>query len=303
VSARRSGRSWRLLLLAGWWTLALVTRAGAIEEAGDTEALWLPSVAVGFDVQVESSANGVVSSSLRGTATGQQEFQTAVPSLEGELMTPVLANPGRARLFFAGEWSWGWLLAGENRPVVKDGTIGNEVLIPPRCQPGNPTRCIESDLSLVEGMGSRLDASIENGWSAGAGVAFEVPVANLFTIIVKPSFLYHGEQVKLEGEVKNPILIVGSSPPNNNTASYVQIAGSEKEIFHALGGRLAIEYEAARRGPFDILLYAQGQLFWWLKPETSFTSSDDSGSATFDYRRNDYVGGGGVGVRLRWRGP
>lgn len=294
----------RILVLSASLLLALETPCAAQGAAEDLGKRWLPSLALGFDVQVESAASGTVSSSLRPTVSDEREFLTAVAALETELMTPVLgALPGRPRLFLAGEWNWGWLVADEARPVVTEGTVGSEVLIPPRCQPGNRTRCIESDLDLVEGMGSRLDAKIENGWTAGAGVAFEVPVAGLFSVLVKPSVLYHGEQVELEGVVKHPFLVVGSSPPNDNTASFTEVGGSSTEIFHALGGRLAIEYEVARRGSLDILLYAQGQIFWWLDPDANFSASGAGETATFHYSRNDFVGGGGVGIRLRWRGP
>ncbi len=282
---------------------ALGARAAALEGAADIQHRWLPSLALGFDVQVESTPSATASSSLRDTVTDDREFLTAVPVLEGELTTPELGFlPGRPRAFAVADWHYGWLVVDEDRPVVVEGTIGEPVLIPPRCQPGNPTRCLEEDLDLVEGMGSRVDASIENGWSAGIGVAFTVPVGDLFTISVKPAFLYHREEVELRGEVKDPFLIIGSSPPNDNTVGFVQIAGKKTEEFGALGGRLALEYEVGRRGPVDLVLYLQGQLFWWLDPETSFDAASGSDTAHFEYERDGFIGAGGMGIRVRWRG-
>jgi hypothetical protein len=278
-------------------------------QASDEDPLagrWLPSVALGFDVQVERNTEATVSSSQRGTFTDDRDFLTSVPGTELELMTPTLGDfAGAPRLFVFGEWVWGWEVAREQRPVVKEGTIGSEVLIPPRCQPGNPTRCSEAlgDLELVEGMGSRLDASIENGWTAGLGMAVTVPVSDWFTVIVKPSVVYHGEEVELEGEVKDPFLIVGSSPPNDNVASYTSLGATESEVFHAVGGRLAIEYEAFTRGSFDVLVYVRGQAFWWLDDEVRFGAANATDEVTFEYVREDMVWNSGVGFRIRWRGP
>jgi hypothetical protein len=301
VIAFRSGpsrvRTLGISLLCAAWA----TRAIAAEDIDDR---WIPSLALGFDVQVESDASATVSSALRGTVSDDQEFLTAVPAVDLELMTPVLVHAaGDPRLFAVGEWNFGWLVADEERPIVTEGTVGGPVLIPPRCQPGNPTRCIEEDLSLVEGMGSRLDATIENGFTVGAGVAFEVPVFDSFTFLLKPSFLYHQEEVDLEGVIKDPFLVIGSSPPNDNVASFTEIRGSDTAMFHALGGRLAFEVQIARTGPVDVLMYLRGQMFWWLDPETSFDASNGTDSARFDFSRNDFVGGGGLGLRVRWLGP
>lgn len=295
-------RGLRFCAVAGGLVAALAARAEDSVPADGTLQQWLPSLSLGFDVQIEPDVQGTVSSTINTTATGSQDFITAVPDLQAELMTPVLAEwPGSPRLFALAEWDWGWLFINEDRPVVKDGSIGGPVLIPPRCQPGNSQACDEDDLDLVEGMGSRLDAGIQNGWSAGLGVGFSVPLGEGSKLLLKPSFLYHGELVDLRGQVKAPFLIPGMTV-NDNIASYHEIAGSQDEVFHSLGTRLSVEYEAARRGPLGILLYAQGQAFWWLDPKASFTETNTAGSAQFDFRRNDVVVGAGLGIRLQWQG-
>ena len=76
--ARRSQRL-RIWGIAALALLALQARAAA--EPEDLDRLWIPSLGLGFDVQVEPAASATVSSALRGSFSDAQTW---------------ISSPGRA---------------------------------------------------------------------------------------------------------------------------------------------------------------------------------------------------------------
>lgn len=269
--------------------------------AGDESAGWIPSLAIGADVQT-GTASATVASSLRGEFDGGRSFVSGNPTLRGELMSPVIGEvPGRPRLFAHAGWQWGWTVLDEERFVVKE-LNPSQVVIEPSPFPA----VADTPPKLVDGQGSEVDLEIRNGWYTGLGIAFHVPLAG-FDFLLKPSADYYQQSLRYQGTVLNVTcqVIINLNKPRcvKGTQAIQDIGRSDDSTLHALGPRLGVELEVGQRGPLSFALFAEGFVYWIVGDRSvRFEGQSGGDTATFSAKTDSLMGGGSVGMRMSWRG-
>jgi len=274
----------------------------APEATGPVErdtAGWIPSLAVGVDVQSQTFS-GVVDSEIRGLVTGDRSFVSANPTLRAEIMSPVLLEiAGRPRLFAHAGWQWGWLVSSDERFVAKEGSPGDVVIEQGKRGTAPPPR-------NYDGQGSEVDAKVDNGWYAGLGVAFFAPIAD-YDFRIKGSVDYFQQEMSYQGTVHNVIcneVIVANAFRCQLSSQIVQIVdGESSNTLHALGPRVGVELDVAKRGPMALSIFLEGFVYWYLGSRSeTFIGSNGTDDALFSVKSDALVGGGSAGLRVSWRG-
>jgi len=262
---------------------------------------WTPSLAIGADVQ-SGTFSGKVSSTLRGSFSGERDFVSANPVLRAELRTPVLADvPGQPRLFAHVGWQWGWYVIEDKRFVVEELKPGS-VTFP--TSPASPT---DPPPDLFDGVGSEIDAEIRNGWYTGLGADLVTRLWEL-DFHFKPSLDYYQQDVKYTGLVRNGTCETTINMAMNlrcvkGTQQAQAINGSEGALLHAIGPRLGMEVDLARRGPFAFSMFVEGFVYWFVGDRAvRFEGQSGPDFATFSAESDAMLVGGSAGMRVSWRG-
>lgn len=260
---------------------------------------WIPSLAIGADIQT-LDASATVASDLRGVFPDDRNFLSANPTLSGEILSPALATlPGRPRLFAHVGWQWGWLAIEDERFVVQEGSPG-EIVFQTSTTPTDPPP------ELVDGQGSEVDLHIRNGWYAGLGTSFVVPIAG-FQLRIKPSIDYYQQDVRYTGILSNVTcnitLVGGQRRCVKNTYAVQQINADKDQTLNAVGPRLGLEVEVAQLGPLAWNLFGEGFGYWYLGDHSvDFSGQSGSDTASFSAKVDSTVAGASFGVRVSWRG-
>ena len=271
--------------------------------AGDESVGWIPSLAIGADVQTVA-ASATVASSLRGKFDGKRSFVSGNPTLGVELMSPAIGEvPGRPRLFAHAGWQWGWMVLDEERFVVKELNPSQVVI-----EPSPPPALADPPPELVDGQGSEVDLEIRSGWYTGPGIAFHVPLAG-FDFLLKSSADYYQQSLHYRGRVLNVTCEVTTFQGNNRrrcvkgTQEIQDILGSDDSTLRALGPRLGVEIGVGQRGPLSFALFAEGFVYWIVSDRSvRFEGQSGGHTATFSAKTDPLLGGGSVGMRMSWRG-
>jgi hypothetical protein len=276
---------------------------------------WIPSVNVGFDT-FSYDADATAENHLNPPA---HEATQTEPSTQAEvqlgagLMSPMLALPGRPRLFVQGGAQFGPFSSDR---IFKTGDLNADPEfdikffqtirdrdIKKGCQDLDPPTCLTADEGEFEGQGGEIDAKIQGpSWYAALGVAFEIPVANSLLLRVKPSVAYNLEKVDLSGQLTT---VIETPPPPDEDFEVRRGAASESTTEHSLGCGLELGLVLSRSArPVTTSLYADARFLWALgDTTTTFSASDPDGLvATFTADREGFVIRGGAGVRFSWLG-
>jgi hypothetical protein len=282
VLSRRTLIDRRFLLLLG---LAMLVGApiGANDSAA-AETMWLPSFSVGLGVQIQD-ADGELSSTLRSSASGSEEFFFPVVPFGVELMGPRIDNlPGEPRPFVYGEW----LLTLDSESTLAEEGDPGALQFPEDLSTTRPED--------IGGQGSRFRADQRSQWFAGLGVAIPFDFMEQ-PLLFKPSVSYYGQATELS------LLVVNVTGPVGGPFAEMRVSGDSTFVQHGLGPRLALEADAGSAGPLALSVFAEASVMFLLGDNDTteeFSSSTGSGSVT--YEGDSSVVHATVGVRFTWRG-
>jgi hypothetical protein len=259
---------------------------------------WTPSISVGF---------GLTSQSLDGTA------ETDLPTADGGTV-PIgagISNDLRAQYFepsaslyspplLDGGWAPRLFVhAGGQVPLSNTfiaqnyvGTFGIGDDLNGNCPAPDPRACVVKSKSSV---------MLNGNWFAGIGVDLTLPVSRR-QFHLRPSIDYFGQSWQAESSIERTST---TNPPGQPLTSLFETidASSEKKIMHGVGPRLQFILELAEVGPIGVDLFLETQFYWILSDSAvQISGSSADGNASFTTEVDSFVGQGGGGVRIVWKG-
>jgi hypothetical protein len=241
---------------------------------------------------------------------------TVTPYVGGNLSlsTPVLARPGRARLFAGVELPYQF---GIDRNVAqKERPTGIR-------EPDNPEAGEFLDEGAMLGAGSRTRTEVHGlafGANAGAVFAFE---AFRRQFRLRPSANWLHFQIGARGRVESVICIqfcdadgdLPGDPPDERPAPtrVITLKSHDSQWFDAVGGGLDLEMDTTRVGPYSVALFLGGAGYYLPGDRSQRFSAtqtigpDPVGAAVdyhadFSYRLSPWLWRAGIGMRFSWVG-
>ena len=301
----RSAPSWALLLVLLLGPFAAV---GAAEDpfAPDASAeqqreRWIPGLGLASTGFV-NERRGRVDSVEDGLKIGDSRAVFWSLALDADLLSPVFFDlPLAPRLFVHGGPTF--ILDNED-PVANIDDPG-----PPRVVTVGTRRPV----SGVTNQGSATRAETRGlGWSAGAGVAFELEVMDL-RFRVKPSIEWQWQKDRVRAQLTEAV----SNGVNVNecipSCRLLQIDETTNEEYHSLGPGIEIEFDGARLSDHLVLnvfasthaLAILGDRRTRIESTGSWTTDGapagvPDSTVTSTYIRDRWNYRFGVGLRLRW---
>jgi hypothetical protein len=314
------------LFASAAWLVAGVLLAAPVHAARDESEMWVPALAF-YSGVVGQKAEGSITSGpvlgpalpganraeLRPPTSGDDLMMTPFTTASIEVMTPALVSGfGRPRVFVHGDagpsFAFTRVLAREETPGAAC-TFADP--IPAECATTalNPILRITPRESNILGQGSQLTAEVRPWlFSAGAGVAFTVPVGER-RLRIKPSIEYMRQEVEVTGSVfravaTGPTVAFPANPPLPTIPGFrgAVLTATTSEDFHGVGPGLEIEMDTRRAGPFLLALFISGQAYRFLGDgEIRMSASNEFGeTADWTYQQNPWAYRGGVGMRFRF---
>jgi hypothetical protein len=296
----------------------LASAANAQEESPESPG-WTPSLSVGFGI-TSQSLSGTSSTTLQAAngnpvvlgAGDSNDLRAQYFSGTAELYAPPLTDGGWApRLFvhaggqiplsdefvaqnYLGTFGTGDDLAGNCKGGVEPITGGTQTLQPRAC--------------VVRGKNT---VSLNGNWFAGIGVDLTLPISRR-QFHLRPSIDYFGQSWEAEGLVARTSAVsvrpdppLPALPPAERVQNRIEAikATSDTNIMHGVGPRLQLVLQLAEVGEFGVDLFLETQFYWILSDnDVQFSGSNAAGSASFESEVDSFVGQGGGGIRVVWKG-
>ncbi|MEM9175532.1 MAG: hypothetical protein AAGC67_09885 [Myxococcota bacterium] len=290
----------------------------------DPERRWAPAVAFqvdvlgntgkaftdGTDIVGPRAANAgprffdVPGTVVLESARSRQQLTTALIGGDFELMTPRLASSLNApRLFVNVNVA---AATGPEVGLARDGNPGN-LAIPPGITDSSSAFVGEEAIS---GRGVKTTVQFQGPQvHAGFGAAFLVEASG-HRFRVKPSFVYSRLPVDVYGVLKRAVRLnnnVGAARTYDNTYRSIELSAKQREVYHAAGAALEIEYETGDRiGPvaWSVFLKGQGSMIFG-DLETNLTERNPDfpdEQVFFTYKHDRWFYRIGTGIRIRFDG-
>jgi len=263
---------------------------------------WVPSFAFASGILVDFQ-EGWVTSNVRPSAYGSQDFVSPWVIGSGELMTPELLDvAGDPRLFVHGDVG---VLIGARKDLAKEGDP-SQPFEPPVLASGAPLPIFSDELILGSGSATRAQPG-KLLLTAGAGVAFGWDMF-LHPFRAKMSAEYLREEVSVSGIVKRAALY----PPYPSTSyQFITLQDQADVVFHGIGPGIEIETDVVRWRSLIVGLGVSAQYYWIISdrkvhledsedvdPTTSANVS--TATAAWDYERGLHAFRTGISMRFRW---
>jgi hypothetical protein len=321
--------------LAGVLLAAISASAQEAAPAHGIDARWIPSFAFTMGVTWVRQ-HGTVSSDCREVGSdvattckpgvpeygsrlrpGEIDDERAVTPWVGgnlSLATPVLARPGRPRLFAGVELPYQF---GIDRNIAqKSRPTGVR-------EPDNPDAGEFLDEAALIGVGSRTRTEVHGlafGANAGASFAFE---AFHRQFRLRPSANWLRFQIGARGRIETAICLqfcdidgdLPGDPPNERPAPtrIITLKSHDSLWFDGLGPGLDLEMDTTRVGPYSVALFFGGGGYYLFGDRTQQFSAtqtigpDQVGApvdyhADFSYRLSPWLWRAGLGMRFSWVG-
>lgn len=281
---------------------------------------WVPSLSVISGITIQSWDGGVSSRICRGCTFPNPASVQLRPTVSGndldvtpyvggslELMTPELPIRTSPRLFLGGEIAASF---GVDRRVANEGdpgTIGSPF------PPGNPTLQWSEDQAV--GQGSVTSATRESPfYGAYAGIAFPFGFKGR-QLRVRPGFAWMYYEVGITGKVSDAECLSNNRCNPNGTGGgfqrAIQLQGSAKESFNAIGPAIDLEMDTGRFGPIGSSLFLGGRAYYILgnrdivaEDTQSYNDvlGNDQVQATWNLEVDPWLYRVNVGIRFQWLG-
>ncbi len=274
---------------------------------------WVPSIVFSVVVHEEDTEIEVDSRPLEFSFDRKAIRTLASLRFGGELMTPTFDKVPIKPRFFVGAgvlWSTpGNGLSHSNhdttsqadyRGVNLDQKIRsfNQVTR----EPSNPPAPEPTVFEDFEGRGTSVEGrQLHNSWYAGVGGVLTFPRSG-FTIRVRPSIEYIGEEFRINGEYT--LLSEEEDPPGDFREFIIhEINISDKNIYHNIGPGLELEFVNHLDGDFTLSFFTQTRFMWIIgDKEMNLKGTDSQGEdAAFRFKRSRFNFRGGIGFRLGFR--
>jgi hypothetical protein len=264
---------------------------------------WVPSIVFSVVVHEEDTEIEVDSRPLEFSFDRKEIRTLASLRFGGELMTPTFDKvPIKPRFFVSAGVLWstpGNGLSHSNhdttsvsdyRAINLDSKIRSFNLTPD-----------DRPLKEFEGRGTSVEGrQLHNSWYAGVGGVLTFPRSG-FTIRVRPSIEYIGEEFRINGEYT---LLSENDPPDNPRMLMIhEIDISDKNIHHNIGPGLELEFVNHLDGDFTLSFFTQTRFMWIIgDTEMNLKGTDSQGEdAAFRFKRSRFNFRGGMGFRLGFR--
>jgi len=155
------------------------------------------------------------------------------------------------------------------------------------------------DPENFEGQGAEVTAEIPNpSWYAQLGLAFQVPLGEVWLMQLKPSVAYAYEKVEMTGRLRTVI----ETDPANEVFEVRDGSGQASATNHNVGVGMEFAFSMFRRDlPIRTWLYLDTQ-FMWLLGESTTDFADSSGVSAYSVDRDTFNVRGGAGLRFSWMG-
>lgn len=289
----------------------LIAQVSLAEEA--SEPNWIPSLDLGFstydysaDATVENFVDPPRHEDTINDPSRQLQFKIGA-GLMGPMIEGVRGHP---RLFIQGGFQFAPFssdkifktgeLRGDPELEISKFTIARNIQISRGCLTRDPPNCPARAPENFEGQGSEIDAKIDSpAWYAALGLAFQVPMGEVWLLQVRPSVAYSVEKVEMSGRLRT---VIETDPVNEVFEVHQSSVQGAAVIDHHLGFGLELAFSMFRRDlPIRTWLYADAQFMWLLNdPTTHF--ADSSGVAAYTVERDGFGIRGGAGFRFSWMG-
>ena len=259
---------------------------------------WVPSIV--FSVVVHEEDTEIEVNSFLDEFNFDRKAIRTMASLRfgGELMTPTFDKvPIKPRFFVSAGVLWSTPGNGlsdsyhttTSVPDYRDINLAALVR-------NNPLR----PLVDFEGQGTSVQGrQLHNSWYAGLGGVLTLPRSG-FTIRVRPSIEYIGEEFRINGEYT----LLSEEVTDDPTRYLVhEIDISDKNIYHNIGPGLELEFVNHLDGDFTLSFFTQTRFMWILgDTEMNLKGTDSQGEdAAFRFKRSRFNFRGGIGFRLGFR--
>jgi hypothetical protein len=267
---------------------------------------WVPSIVFSVVVHEEDTEIEVDSRPLEFSFDRKEVRTLASLRFGGELMTPTFDElPIKPRFFLSGGVLWstpGNGLSHSNHDTTSvDDYRG--INLPQLIRAFDAVEFSNGPLSReideFEGRGTYVQGRRRhNSWYAGLGGVVTLP-RNGFTIRVRPSLEYIGEEFQIRGEYS----LLSDVDPDRPRFLIHEIDLSDKEIQHNIGPGLELEFVNHIDGNFTLSFFAQTRFMWIVgDTEMRLEGVDSQGlDAEFRFKRSRFNFRGGLGFRLGFR--
>lgn len=284
------------------------------EEAEDDYVLsksWVPSIVFSVTVHEESTSlvarNDIDDQFGNGFAFDQSKARTlAALRFGGELMSPTFEDlPFEPRFFASLGVLWSTPGNGITHTSTDTTTVDDyhDVNLLQAVRGFDRVEAVtpgtDREIEDFQGRGAEIEGrQLHNAWYFGMGSVFTFPRSG-FTIRVRPSIEYVGEEFSTQGEYT---LLTDVDPARPRFLVH-QIDLSDKEIHHNLGPGLELEFVNHLDGNLTLSFFTQTRFLWVVGDrETTLEGQDDRGSeASFSFKRRRFNFRGGAGFRLGFR--
>jgi hypothetical protein len=263
--------------------LVIVLVSEPVSAEAEDRGRWIPSLGLGFSGEYQT-LSGSIESTLRPSASEDRDYAAWIPEVVLGLESPVLFEGYAApRVFVYGGWQFGWQIFEDQRYVAKEGNPKT-----PNCPDVQP------QADECTGQGSRVNAEVDEAWSVGAGLTFEIPIQE-WVLRITPGAEFRQQWISVDSNVvsvESGTLLVQEVKLGNRTRA-----------FESIGPRLGIELEVLQDGPVSIGILFDGTLRFSIGDDKEvYPATSNDGSSTARLRTDSLMGSAGVGVVFRWTG-
>ena len=267
---------------------------------------WVPSIVFSVVVHEEDTEVEVDSRPLEFSFDRKEVRTLASLRFGGELMTPTFDKvPIKPRFFVSGGVLWstpGNGLSHSNHDTTtvddyRDINLPKLIRTFDRSEFSSPG--LDRNLTDFEGRGTYVQGrQLHNSWYAGLGGVLTLP-RNGFTIRVRPSIEYIGEEFQIQGQYS----LLSDVDPDRPRFLVHEIDLSDKEIQHSIGPGLELEFVNHIDGNFTLSFFTQTRFMWIVGDnEMRLKGQDSQGEdAAFRFKRSRFNFRGGIGFRLGFR--
>ncbi len=269
---------------------------------------WVPSIVFSVVVHEEDTEIEVDSRPLEFSFDRKAIRTLASLRFGGELMTPTFDKvPIKPRFFVSAGVLWstpGNGLSHSNHDTTTQAdyrgvNLAQKIrLFNP---PNTPPNADQFQFKDFEGRGTSVEGrQLHNSWYAGVGGVLTFPRSG-FTIRVRPSIEYIGEEFRINGEYTLLSENVPAEVPRRLIIHEINI--SDKNIYHNIGPGLELEFVNHLDGDFTLSFFTQTRFMWIIgDTEMNLKGTDSQGeNAAFRFKRSRFNFRGGIGFRLGFR--
>ena len=269
----------------------------------DSEADWMPSLALSYGAYSQSISGNTTSSSSQIRGRPGDSLITQFFQFEGQVYTPLKLDDivTKPRLF---------LSAGVQIPLA-EGLIAERVdesydrgstqfaQVCPNNLPGPSPPPVTNPnlLSDTCALTIRNKVTLEAMWYLGFGVDFTLPI-DKDQFHISPAVEYYGYAVETVGEVTRAT----SGTAVDDLVEQSKVTGNAK-VYHGISSSLTTSVDVFEQGGWRWSMFVQGRVVFLLNdPYTSASTSLDSTDFTFVSGLDDFIAQGTGGFRVQWTG-